>query len=89
MKPPETQILTQVNDQFLADNAEFFVQSFAALNDVFENYGKLSIISEENKYTVAVSFKTIPDTDDLDVECMLLRPNQNSLRDCLNIVAKK
>lgn len=73
-----------VASEFLAENAEFFAQAFAALNPVFGSSGPMRIVSEEEEMTVVVGVKE-PDGDgSMDVDCVLLDPDQESLRDCFN-----
>jgi hypothetical protein len=89
MDSPETANLINVNTQFLTDNAEYFAQSFMGLNDVFRNSGAMNIISEESKFVVAISMQIADKQGAIDMECTLLKPNQRSLRDCINVVANK
>ena len=89
MDSPETENLINVNAQFLSDNAEYFAQSFMGLNEIFHNSGAMNIISEESKFVVAISMQVADDQGAIDMECTLLKPNQRSLRDCINVVANK
>ncbi len=88
MNSPETEILHKFSDDFLSSNANYFVQAFAKLNEIFEQSGQIHIISQEKKFTVAVGMKIMKGSEELDVECVLLKPNQSSLRDCINIIAQ-
>lgn len=87
MNSPDTQILIDVSDDFLSFNAEYFVHAFAGLNEIFQNSGSMNIVSEEKRFTVAVGIKL--DYDTFNIDCMLLKPFQRSIRDCINILAKK
>lgn len=73
-----------VASEFLASNAEFFAQAFSPLNGVFGNSGPMNIVSEESEMTVAVGVKQADDDGAMDVDCVLLDPDQESLRDCIN-----
>lgn len=73
----------EVAGGFLAENAEFFAQAFAALNPVFGNPGPMRIVSEESEMTVVVGVKQQDEDGAMDVDCVLLDPGQESLRDCL------
>ncbi len=79
---PETPLAE--DSEFLASNAEFFAQAFASLNGVFGNSGPMNIVSEEAEVTVAVGVKEPDEDGAMDVDCVLLEPNQESLRDCIN-----
>ena len=69
---------------FIAANAEYFAQSLAPLNAVFRNSGMMNIVSEEQEYTVVVGMKTAGDEGELDVDCAILEPHQQSLKNCIN-----
>jgi len=79
---PEDQI--DGDGEFLASNAEFFAQAFVAFNEVFQSSGPMNIVSEEADRTVVVGVKEADDDGAMDVDCVLLEPNQKSLRDCMN-----
>ncbi|MCP5537405.1 MAG: hypothetical protein H7A51_14380 [Akkermansiaceae bacterium] len=70
--------------EFLASNAEFFAQAFSPLNSVFDSSGPMNIISEEAEMTVAIGVKQADDHGAMDVDCVLLDPDQESLRDCID-----
>jgi len=72
------------DSEFLASNAEFFAHAFVALNEVFQSSGPMNIVSEEADRTVVVGVKEADDDGAMDVACVLLEPNQESLRDCIN-----
>lgn len=71
------------DDQFLASNAEFFTQAFAPLNQIFQNSGSMTIISEEARNTVVLNIKKTDDDGAMDVDCALLEPHQESLSECI------
>lgn len=73
-----------IEDGFLAENAEFFANGFAPLNSVFENSGEMTIVSEESEMTVAVGVRQVGGTGELEVDCILLKPNQESLQACFD-----
>lgn len=73
-----------IERRFLASNAEFFAQAFAALNEVFGNSGPMNIVSEEAEMTVVVGAKEADGDGAMDVDCVLLEPDQESLRECIN-----
>ena len=79
---PETPLAE--DSEFLASNAGFFAQAFAPLNDVFGNSGPMNIVSEEAEVAVVVGVKEADEDGGMDVDCVLLEPNQESLRDCIN-----
>lgn len=69
---------------FVSANAEFFAQALAPLNGVFRNSGMMNIVSEEEDFTVVVGMKSISEDGELDVDCAMLEPNQESLQDCFH-----
>lgn len=73
-----------VDDDLITGNAELFARTFAGLNQIFSSEGPISILSEEEQMTVAVGVRPANASDEADVDCVLLEPNQESLRDCLN-----
>jgi len=75
---------TESDGAFLASNAEFFAQAFVSLNGVYGNSGPMNIVSEESDRTVVVGVKEADGDGAMDVDCVLLEPNQESLRDCIN-----
>ncbi|MBT8045194.1 MAG: hypothetical protein KJO79_09610 [Verrucomicrobiae bacterium] len=80
----ETDIPDADDSGFLASNAEFFAQRFAPLHDVFDSSGPINIVSEEADMTVVVGIKAPTDDGAVDVDCVLLEPDQESLRDCID-----
>lgn len=73
---------------FVGENAGYFAQAFAPLNEVFGNAGPMKIVSDEADYTVVVSVRHADGGDPheegvMDVDCAILESNQDSLRDCL------
>ncbi len=89
MNAAETENLKNVNAQFLQDNAEYFAQSFIGLNEIFHNSGAMNIVSEESNFVVAICMQIADEQGAIDMDCTLLKPNQRSLRDCINVVTKK
>ncbi len=81
---PEDPIDGDGDSEFLASNAEFFAQAFSALNEVFQSSGPMNIVSEEADRTVVVGVKEADDDGAMDVDCILLESDQESLRDCIN-----
>ncbi len=76
------------HDEFLASNAHFFAQSFVGLNEIFQSSGPMNIVSEGMKNTVVVGVTKVDDDDAaMEVNCIFLRPNQKSLRDCINTLS--
>ena len=69
---------------FVAANAEYFAQALAPLNAVFRNSGMMNIVSQEEDYTVVVGMKTAGTEGELDVDCAILEPHQQSLKNCIN-----
>ncbi len=82
LEKPENPIATR--DEFLASNAGFFAQSFVELNEIFHSSGPMNIVSEGAKNTVVVGVLEADDEGAMDVNCVLLKPNQESLRNCIN-----
>ena len=74
----------EIAGEFLVENAEFFAQAFAALNSVFGNSGPMRIVSDESEMTVVVGVKETDADGAMDVDCVLLDPDQESLRDCID-----
>lgn len=74
----------EANREFLELNAEYFAQSFMALNEIFQSSGPMNIVCEDKKMTVAVGVRKADDDGAADVDCVLLKPQQESLRDCIN-----
>ena len=74
----------EIAGEFLAENAEFFAQAFAVLNPIFGNAGPMRIVSEESEMTVVVGVMEPDDEGEMDVDCLLLDPEQENLRDCIN-----
>ncbi|MFK7911787.1 MAG: hypothetical protein AB8F34_14465 [Akkermansiaceae bacterium] len=83
-KKIDKQQTDEVAGEFLAENAEFFAQAFAALNPVFDNPGPMRIVSEESEMTVVIGVKEKEEDGAMDVDCILLDPDQESLRDCVD-----
>ena len=73
---------------FVGENASYFAQAFAPLNEIFCNDGAMKIVSDEAEYTVVVSVRNV-EGDDLhaegvmDVDCAILEAEQDSLTECL------
>jgi len=80
----EDQFETNERSAFTAANAEFFAQALAPINGLFRNSGMMNIVSDELDYTVVVGMKTTGEEGVMDVDCALLEPGQNSLRDSLD-----
>ena len=74
----------EIAGEFLAENAEFFAQAFAVLNPIFGNAGPMRIVSEESEMTVVVGVNEPDESGEMDVDCVLLDPEQESLRDCID-----
>ncbi len=96
--PPETGALVELHgDQdapggiysgFVGENANYFAQAFASLNEVFCNEGSMTIVSDEVDYTVAVAVRKAGgdasyEEGVVDVDCAILEAEQDSLADCL------
>lgn len=96
--PPETSALVELHgDQnapegiysgFVGENASYFAQAFAPLNEVFRNDGAMKIVSDEADYTVVVAVRKAGgdgahDEGVMDVDCAILEAEQESLIDCL------
>lgn len=81
--PSEDQAAAE-QQQFIAANAEYFAQSLSSLNALFDNAGNMNIVSEEDEYTVILGMKTIADSEDVDVDCAILEPKQESLQGCID-----
>lgn len=86
---PNTDKPVDSHDEFLASNAVFFAHSFVALNDIFQSSGPMNIISEETKRTVAVGVKEADNDGSMDVNCVLLKANQESLYECINTLSSE
>ena len=73
--------------EFLGENASYFAQAFAPLNEVFSNAGPMKIVSDEADYTVVVSVRLIEDDQpgegEVEVDCAILEAEQGSLQSCL------
>lgn len=74
---------------FVGENASYFAQAFAPLNEVFGNAGPMKIVSDEADYTVVVAVRNAEDEEQpadgvMDVDCAILEADQDSLRDCLD-----
>ncbi|BDS07892.1 hypothetical protein NT6N_29320 [Oceaniferula spumae] len=97
--PPETSALVELSGEqeapdgiysgFVGENAAYFAQAFASLNEVFCNEGPMKIVSDEADYTVVVSVRKADGASDheegvMDVDCAILEANQESLRDCFD-----
>ena len=83
-KPTNEIQADEIAGEFLAENAEFFAQAFAVLNPVFGNSGPMRIVSEESEMTVVVGVNEPDESGEMDVDCVLLDPEQESLRDCID-----
>ncbi|MBK1832154.1 hypothetical protein JIN77_15560 [Verrucomicrobiaceae bacterium R5-34] len=73
---------------FVGENASYFAQAFAPLNEVFGNDGQMRIVSDEEDYTVVAAVRHAEGGDAseagaMDVDCAILESHQDSLRDCL------
>ena len=69
---------------FLAENAEYFAQALAPLHTIFRTSGMMNVVSDEADFTVVVGMKPAGEDGVMDVDCVTLEPNQESLRDCIN-----
>ncbi|MGB0991859.1 MAG: hypothetical protein ACPG32_05260 [Akkermansiaceae bacterium] len=69
---------------FLGENAEYFIRLFQPVAETLGHVNGIKVISEEGDYTVAVASRVIGDDGELDVDCVILDPHQESLSDCLN-----
>ena len=47
--------------EFVGENASYFAQAFAPLNEIFSNAGQMKIVSDEVDYTVVVAVRLIED----------------------------
>ena len=75
------------SDEFLSSNAQFFAQTLSPVSEILQNAGPMTIVSEEAQNTVVVGLRKVDGDDgDMDVNCVLLKPHQRSIRDCINIV---
>jgi hypothetical protein len=83
---PDTENRPANKSEFLASNAEFFAHAFAPLNKIFQNPGPMIIVSEEKSHTIVVGLREANDNGDLDIDCALLKPNQQSLSDCIKTI---
>lgn len=73
----------EVDDAFIASNAEYFAGVFAPLSSLLGVNGPMRILSEESEMTVAVGLREVDESGEVDVDCVVLQPNQESVRDCL------
>ena len=71
---------------FAAANADFFAQALAPINELFRNSKTMNIVSDELDYTVVVSMQPTGEEGVMNVDCALLEPGQDSLKECLNSV---
>lgn len=71
---------------FLAESAQLFARAFVGLNQVFGSEGSVKILCEEQERTIAVGIRPAHNGEEADVDCILLEANQESLRDCLNVL---
>lgn len=74
----------EANQGLLAANAEFFAQSLAPLSTVFGNTQMLRIVSEEADSTVVVGMQKTEEEGVMDVDCIFLDANQESLKECIH-----
>ncbi len=84
--PRITDAGTDMRGVFVMENASYFAQTFAPLNDVFGNSGPMKIVSEESEITVVVAVGEAGEDGGADVDCALLEANQESLRDCMDVL---
>jgi len=70
--------------EFVAGNAEYFAQALSPLHTIFRTSGMMNIVSEESDLTVVVGMKPTEEDGVMDVDCAILEPNQESLKDCIN-----
>ncbi len=84
MTTPDTENRNSQHSAFLASNAEFFAQSFVVLNEIFQSSGPMNIASQETGRTVIVGVKETDNDGAMDVDCVLLKPRQESLRECID-----
>lgn len=70
--------------EFVANNAEFFAQAFMSLSETFNSAGAMKIVSEETKRTLVTEVSSAFSDGSRDINCVLLKPSQESLRNCLN-----
>lgn len=82
----ETDKIREAEGEFLADNAGYFAQAFGPLNELFENSGPMQVVSEESEMTLVVGVRETEEAGVMDVDCVMLEPNQESLRDCVDSV---
>ena len=72
--------------EFLRQNADFFVQSLSGLMKIYNSKNKLNIVSEEKAMTIAVGLVETEESGVMDVNCVHLSPNQNSLKGCIESI---
>ena len=82
----ETDSIREAEGEFLAGNAGFFAQAFGPLNEVFGNSGPMQVVSEESEMTLVVAVRETEEPGVMDVDCVMLEPNQESLRDCVDSI---
>jgi hypothetical protein len=82
----ETDVIREAEGEFLTSNAGFFAQTFGPLNALFENSGPMQVVSEESEMTLVVGVRETEESGVMDVDCVMLEPNQESLRDCVNTI---
>ena len=46
----------------------------------------MNIVSEEADFTIVVGMKPTEEDGVMDVDCVTLEPNQESLKDCINVL---
>jgi len=71
---------------FIAANAEYFAQAMSPLHSIFRTSGMMNIVSEESDFTVVVGMNPTGEDGVMDVDCATLEPNQESLKDCINVL---
>jgi len=93
--PPETSSNVQVYGEqdapegiytgFVGENASYFAQAYAPLNEVFSNDGTMKVVSDEADYTVVVAVRQAEGSEVgvMDVDCAILESKQEKLSRCL------
>ncbi|MBT8037730.1 MAG: hypothetical protein KJO21_09315 [Verrucomicrobiae bacterium] len=85
----QTDKIKESSREFLATNAVFFAQMCEPLNALFQSSGPMQILSDESEMTLVVAVRATEETDEagaMDVDCVMLEPNHESLRTCVNSI---
>lgn len=81
----EQDVPTGIYSGFVGENASYFAQAYAPLNEVFNNDGAMKVVSDETEYTVVVEVRQAEGSEVgvMDVDCAVLEADQESLKECL------